>query len=52
MDKNTLISWSQILRLSNILRFYLFIDKLRDYDYITFHTTKYNIQNHFSQKKW
>ena len=48
--KTTLITWSQILRLSNIIAFYLFINKLRNYDYITFDTTKYDIQNYFSQK--
>ena len=50
MDENTLITWSQMLRLSNVIEFYLFINKLRDYDYITFDTTKYDIQNYFNQK--
>ena len=37
MDENTLITWSQILRLSNIIGFYLFINTLRDYDYTLYY---------------
>lgn len=51
MDENTLITWSQMLATPvKYYRVYLFINKLRDYDYITFDTTKYDIQNYFNQK--